>query len=51
MGGGNYNDGVGCDDVAGDGTEKCGADGGVVDLVEGSNVGYVEGYFRGGPGG
>ena len=30
------------------GTDKCGADGGVVGLVEGSNVGYVEGYSRGG---
>ena len=41
VGGGDDNDGVGCDDGAGDGTSKCGADGAVVGLVEGSNVGNL----------
>ena len=55
MGGGNDNERVGCVDVAGYGvcdwgcisTNNCGANGDVVGLVEGSNVGYVEGYSRG----
>ena len=41
VGGGDDNDRVGCDDGAGDGTAKCGADGAVVGLVEGSNVGNL----------
>ena len=51
VGGDDDNDIVGCNDGAGDVTDECGADGAVVGLVEGINVGYVEGYFRGGPGG
>ena len=59
MGGGNDNEGVGCDYVAGDlvcdvgcvGTDKCGSDGVVVGFVEVINVGYVEEYSRGGSGG
>ena len=47
VGGVDYNDGVGCDDWAGDGTYECGTDGDVVVLVEGSNVVYVEVYSRG----
>ena len=47
VGGGDVNDGVGCDDGAGDGTDYCGADGAVFGLVEVRNVGYVEGYSRG----
>ena len=46
--GGDYNnDGLGCDDGAGDVTDKCGADGAVVGLVYGINVGNVKGYSRG----
>ena len=49
------NDGVGCDDGAGDGvcdggcigTDECVSDGDVVGLVEVRNVGHVEGYSRG----
>ena len=47
VGGVDDNDGVGCDDGAGDGTYECGADGDVVFLVEVSNFGYVEVYSRG----
>ena len=55
MGRGNYNDVLGCDDGLGDGvcdggrsgTDKCGADGDVVGLVECINVGYVEGLVGG----
>ena len=55
VGGGNDNYGMGCDDGVGDGvcnggfvgTDECGADGDVVGLAEGSNVGYGEGYRRG----
>ena len=49
--GGDDNDGVGCDDGVGDGTEKCGADRDVFGLAEGINVGHVEGYNRGVSGG
>ena len=51
VGEGNNNDRVGCYDGSCDGTDKCCADGAVVDLVEGSNFGYVEGYIRWGSGG
>ena len=52
--GGNDNDKVGCDDGAVDGvsgwgcigTDEFGADGSVVGLVEGRNVGNVEVYSR-----
>ena len=47
FGGGDDNGGVGCDYGSGDGTDKCGANGAVVGLVRGRNVGYVEGYCRG----
>ena len=55
VGGGDDNDRVGCDYVAGDrvcgggciGTDKCGANGAVVGLEEGNNVGYVNVYRRG----
>ena len=51
VGEGDDNDVVGCDDGAYDGTDKCGANGAVVGLVEVSNIGYVEGYIRGESGG
>ena len=51
VGGGDGNYEVGCDYGAGDGTAECGADGDVFDLVEGRNVGNVEGYSRGESGG
>ena len=40
--GGDNNYRVGCDDGAGDGTDECGADGAMVGLVEGRNVGACE---------
>ena len=45
--GGDDNDGVGCDYGAGDDTDEYGPDGAVGSLVEGINVGYVEGCYRG----
>ena len=56
LGGGDDNYVVGFYDEACDGvfnggcivTDECGADGAVVGLVEGRNVGYMEVYSRGG---
>ena len=47
VGGGYDNDRVSCDDGDGDVTDYCEANWDVVGLVEGSNVGCVEGYCRG----